>query len=89
LLDELEEVDGAVQEGGLKLLFQIDLGAVFLLFKLVDVVGDVDQGGNVDGELSEDGWNDVPIPDVVLWAFFGELFDGLLQALARCHHEYW
>jgi hypothetical protein len=31
----------------------------------------------VDGELAQDGGDDVPVPDVVLGAFFGEGFDGL------------
>ena len=43
----------------------------------MDVVGDVNQGGDVDGELAENGRDDVPIPDVVLWSFFGKLFDRL------------
>jgi hypothetical protein len=41
------------------------------------VLRDVDQGGDVDGELAEDGGDDVPVPDIVLRAFLGELFDGL------------
>lgn len=77
LLDELEEVDGGVEEGGLEFAFQVDQAAVFLGLEAVDCVGDVDQGGDVDGELAEDGWDDVPVPDVVLWAFLGEGFDGL------------
>jgi hypothetical protein len=35
----------------------------------------------VDGELAEDGGDDVPVPDVVLRAFLGELFDGLENLL--------
>ncbi len=70
LLDELQEVDGAVEEGGLEFAFEVDFGAVFFLFEEVDVVGDVDEGGDVDGELAEDGGDDVPVPDVVLWALF-------------------
>ena len=77
LLDKLEEVDGAVEEGRFEFGFEVDLGAVFLRLKLVDVVGDVNQGDDVNGELAEDGWDDVPIPDVVLRSLFGELFDGL------------
>jgi len=40
-------------------------------------LGDVDEGDDVDGELAENGGDDVPVPDIVLRAFFGELFDGL------------
>jgi hypothetical protein len=35
----------------------------------------------VDGELAEDGGDDVPVPDVVLRAFLGKLFDGLENLL--------
>lgn len=31
----------------------------------------------MDCKLTEDGGNDVPIPDIVLRALFGESFDGL------------
>jgi hypothetical protein len=77
LLDELEEVDGAVEERRLELALKINLRTIFLLLEAVDVVGDVDKGDNVDRELAENRRNDVPVPDVVLWALFGELFDGL------------
>ena len=78
-MDELEEVDGAVEEGGVELALEIDFRAVFSLFEAVDVVGDVDEGDDVDGELTEDGRDDVPVPDVVLRSGAGELFDRLLD----------
>jgi hypothetical protein len=31
----------------------------------------------VDGELAEDGADDVEVEDVGLWALFGEAFNGL------------
>ena len=31
----------------------------------------------MDGELGEDGGNDVPVPDVVLRSLLGQCFDGL------------
>jgi hypothetical protein len=77
LLDELEEVNGTVEERRFELGLEVDLGAIFFLLELVDVVGDVDQSDDVDCELAEDGWDDVPVPDVVLWSLFGELFDRL------------
>lgn len=40
LLDELEEVDGAVEEGGLEFAFEIDFRGA--RFGAVDVVGEVD-----------------------------------------------
>ena len=46
------------------------------------VGGDEDQGGDVHGELTKDGWNDVPVPDVVLRALFRELLDTLRKVLA-------
>jgi hypothetical protein len=82
LLDELQEVDGAVEERGLEFAFEVNLGAWRLLFEFVDVLGDVDEGGDVDGELAEDRGDDVPVPDVVLRAFFRELFNGLYTMLA-------
>jgi hypothetical protein len=42
-------------------------------------LADVDEGGNVDGELAEDGADDVGVEDVVLWSLFGEGFDGLIR----------
>jgi hypothetical protein len=49
LLDELEEVDGGVEEGGLKFLLEVWV-RVFGLDAL-DVLGYVDKGRDVDGEL--------------------------------------
>jgi hypothetical protein len=77
LLDELQQVDGAVEERGLELALEVDGAAVFHGLELCHVLRDVDEGGDVDGELAEDGGDDVPVPDVVLRAFLGELFDGL------------
>ena len=74
-MDELEEVDGAVEEGGLELAFEVDVRVVGLDAR--DVAGDVDKGGDVDGELAQDGAHDVEIEDFGLWAFFGEGFDRL------------
>lgn len=47
----------------------------------MDVVGDVDERGDVDSELAEDGRDDVPVPDVVLRSLFGELFDRLRESV--------
>ena len=82
MLDELQEVDGRVEEGGLEFALEVDFGAVFAFFEAVHEVGDVHEGGDVDGELAEDRGDDVPVPDVVLWAFAGELLDGLVFVLA-------
>ena len=76
LLDELEEVDGAVEEGGGE--FAVEVG-VFLQGRVVglDVGGDENEGGDVDCELGEDGADDVGVEDVGLGAFFREAFHGL------------
>lgn len=73
----MEEVDGRVEEGGFEFAFEIDFGGQGLRGDGVDVVGDVDEGGDVDGELAEDGADDVEVEDVGLGALFGEAFDGL------------
>ena len=77
LLDELQQVDGAVEERGLELALEVDGAAVFHGLELGHVLGDVDEGGDVDGELAEDRGDDVPVPDVVLRAFLRELLNGL------------
>jgi hypothetical protein len=77
LLDELEEVDGRVEEGGLEFAFEVDGRGQRFRRDGVDVVGNVDEGGDVDGELAEDGADDVEIEDVGLRALFRKAFDGL------------
>ena len=69
LLDQLQQVDGAVEQRGLELALQID--AVLAGFGALHVVGDVDEGDDVDGELAEYGADDVEVEDVWLWALFG------------------
>ena len=76
LLDELEEVDGAVEEGGFEFAFKVDV--VVARFVALHVIGKVDEGDDVDGELAENGANDVRVEDIRLRPFFGETFDGLL-----------
>lgn len=46
-------------------------------FYAFDVGGDVNEGGDMDGELEEDGGDYVEVEDVGLGAFFAEAFDGL------------
>jgi hypothetical protein len=89
LLDELEEVDCAVEERGGELGFEVDdfgaavgdglarneeEGAGNSRFKHVAVPGDVDQGGDVNGKLAEDRSDDVEVEDVGLWPLLGEAF---------------
>ncbi len=75
LLDQLQEVDGAVEEGRLEFAFELDV--LFAGLNLLDVVREVDEGDDVDGELAEDGANDVGVKDVGLWSLFRQAFDGL------------
>ena len=75
LLDQLEEVDGAVEERGLEFAFEVDVRGT--RFGAMNVVGEIDQGRDVDGELAEDRADYVRVEDVGLRPFFGETFDGL------------
>jgi len=89
LLDELQEVDGAVEEGGLEFGFDVGIEHEVLFFEWLDggdVARDVDKSDDVDCELAEDGTDDVRVEDVGLRAFFGECFDGLedRNVLAGC-----
>jgi len=68
LLDELQEVDGAVEERRLELAFEVDV--LFAGLDLLDVIREIDEGDDVDGELAEDGANDVGVEDVGLWSLF-------------------
>jgi hypothetical protein len=81
LLDQLQEVDGGVEEGRGEFLLEVWV-RVFGLDALY-VLGDVDEGGDVDGELAEDGADDVGVKDVVLRALFGQSFDGLVILLVH------
>ncbi len=73
----MEEVDGAVEKGGFEFAFEVDVVAAG--FVALDVVGEVDEGDDVDGKLAENGANDVRVEDVGLRPLFGETFDGLLR----------
>ena len=75
LLDELEEVNGRVEERGLEFAFQVDVGVFG--FGALHVLRYVDERGDVDGELREHRQDDVRVEDVVLRAFLGELLDRL------------
>ena len=83
MLNELEEVDGAVEKGGFEFAFKVDVVAA--RFVALNIVGKVDEGDDVDGELAENGANDVGVEDVGLGTFFGETLDGLFEELlVRC-----
>ena len=73
----MQKVDGGIEERGFEFALQVDGAAIF--FGLEDLHGlrDVYEGGDVDGELAEDGGDDVPVPDVVLGTLFAQLLDGL------------
>lgn len=78
LLDQLEEVDGGVEQARFELLSQvIRVEAEVLGLMNLDVVGDVNQCDDVNGKLSENGADDVDVEDIGLRALFRELFNGL------------
>ena len=77
LLDELEKVNGGVEEGGLEFFLEVRVGVLGL--DALDVLRDVDEGGDVDCELAEDGADDVDVEDVVLGTFFGQSLNGLVK----------
>ena len=54
----------------------------------VDIVGEIDEGDDMDGELAEDGADDVRVEDVRLGALFGETFNGLWEMLAAARVGY-
>lgn len=75
LLDQLQEVDGRVEQRRLELAFEVDFG----LFRLgaLDVLRDVDERRDVDCELPEDGADDVRVENIGLRPFFRQCFNGL------------
>ena len=83
LLDELKEVDGAVEKGWFEFAFKVDVVAA--RFVALNIVGEVDEGDNVNRKLAENGANDVRVEDIRLGSFFGETLDGLFESLlVRC-----
>lgn len=84
-MDELEEVDGAVEEGRFEIAFEVDVVAAG--FVAVDVSGEVDEGGDVNCKLAEDGADDVGVENVGLGALFGETFYGLWMLLVAVRLE--
>ena len=75
----MEEVDGTVEKRGFKFAFKVDVVAA--RFVTLNIVGEVDEGDDVDGELAQNGANDVRVEDVGLGPFFGETLDGLFAGL--------
>ena len=86
-MDELQKVDGAVQERGFEFLLEVDVGLAGL--STLHVLRDVDERDNVDGELAEDGANNVEVEDVVLGTFFGEAFDRLIVVSNASRENCW
>ncbi|KAI6750013.1 hypothetical protein HG531_007278 [Fusarium graminearum] len=71
LLDKLEEVDSGVEERGREFSLKINIIGATSIAK----AGDVDQGGNVNSELSQNGTDDVNVEDVGLRTFLAKTFD--------------
>ena len=78
LLDELQEVDGGIEERRLELFLEIDV--ILLGIDTLHVLGYVDECDDVDSELAEDRANDVEVEDVVLRSLFRELFYRLIES---------
>ena len=75
LLDELEKVDGRVEQRRRELGLEVDaLGA---RRDLVAEPGNVDERDHVHGELAENGADDVKVEDVGLGTLLGETLDRL------------
>lgn len=55
-----------------------------LRFDGINIIGQIDQRNDVNGELTEDGADDVDIENVRLGSLLREPFDGLRRLLA-CH----
>jgi hypothetical protein len=70
LLDELQEIDCGVEQAGFELGFEVDFGVGRGRGEGVDDIGDVYERGDVDGELAEDGADDVGVEDIGLRALF-------------------
>ena len=79
MLDQLKEIDGRVEKRGLKFTLEINVGLLGL--GTLNVSGDVDQSDNMNGELSENGADDVRVEDVGLRSFLGKCFNGLRDEL--------
>lgn len=77
LLNELQEVDGRVEQRGLKIFLKIRVGVLWL--DALDVLRDVDQGSDMNSKLSEDRANNVGVEDVVLRSLLGQRLDGLIR----------
>jgi hypothetical protein len=69
LLNQLEEIDGRVEQAGLKFALEVDVWVAGL--GALDELGNINQGDDVNGELAKDGANDVDVEDFGLGTFFG------------------
>lgn len=99
MLNELQKINGAVKKGGFKLALKVDIGLTSgnpvsynswacqrrdIRFNGIDIVGQIDQGDDVDGKLAKDGPDDVDVENVRLRSLLREPFDGLQLLLASC-----
>ena len=95
LLDQLEEVDCAVQERGLEFALKINVVIspvvlvrmmkyfvvhafrCYLRLMFVDVLRKIDQGHDMDGELTKHGSNDINVEDIWLGSLLRQALDRL------------
>ena len=73
-MDEREQVDGAIEQRGLEIALEVDVRA---RLGALDVAGNVDEGDDVDGELAEDGADEVDVENVGQGPLLRKSFDGL------------
>lgn len=76
LLDELKEIDGRVEQRGLKLLLEIRVGVLWL--DALDVLRDINEGSDMNSKLSEDRADNISVENVVLRSLLGQRLDGLV-----------
>lgn len=87
LLDELKQIDCRIEKGWLEFLFEI--GVRNLGLSALDVLRDVDEGRDVNSELTKDRTNDVDVKDVVLRTFLTQGFDGLRRVSINAKTQLW
>jgi hypothetical protein len=78
LLDELQQVDGAVQERGLEVAFEVDIG--FSGFDPLHVVRDIHKCDDVNRKLTQYGSDDVEVENVGLRPLFRQALDRLASS---------
>lgn len=77
LLHKLEKVDSGIQKSRLKFALEVDI--IFARIDSINILGNVDEGHDVNCELPQDRTDDIEVEDVWLRAFLGKTFNGLWE----------